>query len=103
MKNLLTLLAVVCIVSCQAGGDEDAHPSTVSTAAPESTVEIDVANPGSMVGKPLGKVAAACDAAKVPHRVVELDGKVQPVTMDYNSERLNFRVKAGLVIVVTKG
>jgi len=56
-----------------------------------------------MIGQPLEKVQAACDAAEVRHRVIEVDGESRMVTRDYRPDRLNFKVKAGLVTEVTKG
>jgi hypothetical protein len=35
--------------------------------------------------------------------VVVLDGEPRPATMDYRPERLNFKVKDGLVTAVTNG
>ena len=57
----------------------------------------------TLIGLPLQQVQAACDAAKVPHRVVERDGEPLPATMDYRPERLNFKVKDGKVTAVNNG
>lgn len=107
MKSLLSLLTVVSLVSCQTNGDdapdEKSQAATPSPAAPEPAMEFDITNTDSLIGKPLEKVEAACDAAEVPHRVIELDGEPRPVTMDYRLERLNFKVRDGLIIAVTKG
>jgi hypothetical protein len=40
---------------------------------------------------------------KLPYRVVEVDGKPRPVTLDLRMDRFNFHVKGGKVIKVTKG
>ncbi len=69
--------------------------------APES--KIDPSKPDSLIGQPLEKVQAACDAAGVRHRVVEVDGEPRAVTRDYMPERLNFKVDGGMVTRVTKG
>ena len=65
--------------------------------------EIDVTKAETLIGQPLEKVQAACDAAKVRHRVIEVDGESRMVTRDYLPNRLNFKVKAGLVTEVSKG
>jgi hypothetical protein len=102
MKNLLPLLTFACVLSCQTNGDEvrggDARP-----APPAPDTLIDVINTKSMIGQPLEKVQAACDAAEVPHRVIEVDGESRMVTRDFRPERLNFKVKGGVVAEVTKG
>ncbi len=43
------------------------------------------------------------DAAGILHRVVEIDGESRPVTMDHRPDRVNFAIRDGLVIRVTKG
>lgn len=107
MKNLLSLLTVCFLVSCQTNGDEasgdDNRPAKPAPSAPQPEATIDVTKIESMIGQPLEKAQAACDAAEVPHRVIEVDGESRPVTMDYRPERLNFKVKAGVVIAVTNG
>jgi hypothetical protein len=40
---------------------------------------------------------------KLPYRVVDVDGKPRPVTLDLRMDRFNFHVKDGKVIKVTKG
>ena len=56
-----------------------------------------------LVGLPHADVKAACDAAGVGNRVIELDGKSLPVTRDYRPDRLNFKVNAGKITAVSKG
>lgn len=103
MKKLLFLIPVLTIASCQPEAEKPtaAEPEP----APEAPAEpaIDVSNPASLVGKPLDKVKAACDAAGIPNRVIELDGQGLPATMDYRPERLNFAVKDGVITKVTTG
>ena len=63
----------------------------------------DPADAASYVGMTLEAAKARADKAGIPNRVVEEDGQSKPVTMDHRPERLNFAVKAGKIIRVTKG
>lgn len=102
MKNLLPLLTLACLLSCQTNGDQPKSDEKI----PAETIpapEIEVTKTETMIGQPLEKVQAACDAAEVRHRVIEVDGESRMVTKDYRPDRLNFKVNAGLVIEVTKG
>jgi hypothetical protein len=118
MKNSLILITLACLVSCQTSGDEslagekkppaetpvapaDDTPDTGEKPAPSTA--FDVSKPDSLIGQPLEKVKAACEAANVRCRVVEIDGEPLIVTMDYLAERLNFKVKDGLITSVSKG
>lgn len=101
MKKTLILLTLACLASCQTNEKQPTDDKPAEVKAVKS--EIDVSNPESLVGQSLEQVQAACDAGEIPHRVVELDGEPRPATMDYRSERLNFRVKDGLIIAVTNG
>ena len=100
MKNLLPLLTLACLLSCQTNG---AQPKPDETILAENAPEIDVSKTETMIGQPLEKVQAACDAAEVRHRVIEVDGEARMGTKDHRPDRLNFKVKAGLVTEVTKG
>lgn len=100
MKNVLHLLTLACLLVCQTNG---AQPKPHESILAEDAPEIDVTKTGTMIGQPLEKIQAACDAAEVKHRVIEVDGEPRMVTKDYLPERLNFKVKAGLVTEVTKG
>lgn len=105
MKNLAPLLTLACLVSCQTGEKRpaDDKPTEVKAEVKAELPGVDVSKPESLIGQPLDKVQAACDAREIPHRVIELDGEPRPATMDYRPERLNFKVKAGLVTAVTNG
>lgn len=98
MKNLLFLLTLTSFLSCQTNGH-----GTVPAGIHAAEVEIDVTKTETLIGQPLEKVQAACDAAEVRHRVIEVDGVGRPVTRDFLPERLNFKVKDGKVTEVTKG
>ena len=103
MKQLLFVIPALAIVSCQPEAEKPAAPETETATEAPAAPSIDVSKPDSLVGMPLKKVQAACDAAEVLHRVVEIDGKPQMVTMDYRPERLNFAVENAVIIKVTTG
>lgn len=114
MCKLLYLLTLTCLFSCQKNTDEpkleevipvktEPAPEIAPEPAPKPAPEIDVAQTETMIGQPLEKVQAACDAAEVQHREIEVDGEPRMATQDYRPDRLNFKVKAGLVTEVTKG
>lgn len=105
MKTSLPLLTFACLVSCQtknevAGADPAAEEVP---AVEEHLAAIDASKPESLVGLPLADVEAACKAAGIRCRVVELDGQSLPFTMDYNINRLNFKVAGGKITAVSKG
>jgi hypothetical protein len=101
MKKPLLLLTFACLASCQTSEKQPTDDKPAEVKAVRS--EIDVSKPESLVGQSLDQVQAACDARQIAHRVVELDGEPRPATMDYRPERLNFKVKDGLVTAVTNG
>ncbi len=104
MKITVALLTSALLVFCQTKADADAPRRVeVRAAEPSIAAEIDVTKPDTLIGQPLEKVQAACDAAEVAHRVVEVDGVSRPVTRDYRRERLNFKVADGKITAVTKG
>lgn len=57
----------------------------------------------SFIGLTVKDAHALAKKNKLPSRVVEIDGKSQPSTMDMRPERFNFATKDGKVIRVTKG
>jgi len=101
----LALAAFGLGVSCQPKSDEARSPA--SPAGPAATTPsgsaIDLTTPASLIGHRLEAVEAACEAAEVSHRVIERDGESLPATMDYRPDRLNFSVRDGVVVDVTKG
>ena len=101
MKKPLLLFTLACLASCQTNEKQLTDDKPAEVKAVKS--EIDVSKPESMVGQSLDQVQAACDALEIPHRVIELDGETRPATMDYRPERLNFKVKDGLITAVTNG
>jgi hypothetical protein len=101
MKKPLLLFTLACLASCQTNEKQPTDDKPADVKAVKS--EIDVSKPESLVGQSLDQVQAACDAREIPHCVVELDGEPRPATMDYRPERLNFKVKDGLITAVTNG
>lgn len=98
---------LACFASCQKkeGDVSEGKPGAAKLAPVETsaTAPIDVMEHETLVGQQLEQVQAACVAAEVTHRVIEMDGEPRPVTKDFRPERLNFKVEAGVVIAVTKG
>lgn len=110
MKATLPLLMSVSLASCQTNDDAATPPAREkpvvmeeSAPEPEKSAAIDVSKPESLIGLPVKDVQAACKAAGVPCRVVEIDGKPLPVTKDFRPDRLNFKVAGGKITSVTKG
>ncbi len=103
MKKLLFLMPLIAIASCQPKSDEPDAAEAESTPEVPAEIAIDVTKTDSLVGMPLAKVQAACDAAKVRHRVVEIDGQPQAATKDFRPERLSFSVKDGVITKVSNG
>lgn len=103
MKKLLFVIPVFTIISCQPEAEKPAAAEPEPAAEAHAEVTIDISKPDSLIGMPLEKVQAACDAAEVMHRAVEIDGEPQIVTKDYRPERLNFAVENGMVTKVNKG
>ncbi|QTN32717.1 hypothetical protein HZ994_10355 [Akkermansiaceae bacterium] len=105
MKTATILITSALLVSCHAQSALPTRPPSGAMAASEKRVSpaIDVSKPETLIGQPHAAVKAACDAAGVRNRIIELDGKPQPVTRDYRPDRLNFRVSDGKVTAVSKG
>jgi hypothetical protein len=110
MKAALPLLMFAFLASCQTKDDAPEPPAPEKPVVimkpspePEKPAAIDVSEPDSLVGLPVEDVQAACKAAGVRCRVVEVDGEPMIVTMDFLPDRLNFKVAAGKITAVTKG
>ncbi len=63
----------------------------------------DINKTDTLVGQPFEQVEPALKTAGKRYRVVERDGESFPVTMDYMAERVNLRIKDGIIIGVSKG
>lgn len=106
-------MASASIISCQAnketpGGEAPAATAATPAAdmpapAEETPATIDVSRTKTFIGQPLADAEAACKAAGIRCRVVEVDGEPRIVTKDFIADRLNFRVVGGRITAVTKG
>lgn len=109
MKILyLVALPVLLLVSCRFEKREESVEAKVDEAVEKAEPapalpSFDVKNASSLVGQKLEVVQPALEAAEIRSRVIELDGVPMIMTMDYSSERLNFKVKAGVITEVSKG
>lgn len=77
----------------------DVTTANQTPAAPS----FDVKNPNSLIGQNLEDVRPALEAAEIRFRILEKDGEPMIMTMDYAPERLNFKIKNGVIIEVAKG
>ncbi len=107
MKTLCVILTVVFLVSCRVEKKDEPASSSSSPVEvkeeKEKEMAYDVKDADSLVGHKLDEVQAALEAAGIRFRVVERDGEPLPATMDYLPERLNFKIKDGVIVGVTKG
>ena len=104
MKTVYLLIpSLLGIASCQTDLEDPPVKEQEASEVESAEVSLDLDKPETLVGKRLERVQAACTTAEIPHRVVEVDGESRPVTMDVRPERLNFKVKGGRIIEVTKG
>lgn len=107
MKTVLSLLTFAGLVSCQPTYDHPAYPHPGGPGNPGGGIgrpgAINPHRPDTFLGKPLPMAQAVCRSAGVRCRVVEIDGEPIPVTMDFIPDRLNFKVRNGRIIAVTKG
>lgn len=101
IKKIHPIAIAIAIISCNPE-DRSANEVTLEEASLKHS-EIDVTKLESMVGKTLESVQAACEAAKVKSRILEVDGDLRAATMDYLPERINLRIKKGLVTQATNG
>ena len=97
-------------LSLAAAADDPSKPETPpkdpgkrEPAKPPVKTEPDAAQPDTLIGLSLADAEAAADKAKLPHRVVSVDGQMRMVTRDMRPERLNFTVVNGKITKVTKG
>jgi hypothetical protein len=105
MKFIYLLLPALFLVSCKTEKSEKAPSATpidVTETKPAAS-EFDVKDATSLVGKKLEAVQPALEAAEIRFRVIEKDGEPLIMTMDYIEDRLNFKIKAGVIAEVSKG
>jgi hypothetical protein len=105
MKFIYLLLPVLLVVSCRVEKRQEISSSapvevTKDTAAPAA---FDVKDANSLVGQKLEVVQSALEAAQIRFRVIEKDGEPLAMTMDYSEDRLNFKIKDGVITEVSKG
>ena len=109
MKTLcLVALPILLLVSCRVEKREESAKATVDEAAQKAETApalpaFDVKNADSLVGQKLEVVQPALEAAEIRFRVIELDGEAMVMTLDFSPDRLNFKVKAGVITEVSKG
>ncbi|MES2980749.1 MAG: hypothetical protein V4727_00420 [Verrucomicrobiota bacterium] len=104
MKILLLILPALFVISCNV---EKRKPAG---SAPKDVIVVDqvpaafdVKDANSLVGHKLEVVKPALEAAEIRFRVIEQDGESLMMTMDYLPERLNFKIKDGIITEVSKG
>ena len=106
MKFIYLLLPALFLVSCKTEKSEKAPSATpidVTETKPAAS-EFDVKDATSLVGKKLEAVQPALEAAKIRFRVIEKDDEPPlPMIMNYIEDRLNFKIKAGVIAEVSKG
>ncbi len=105
MKFIYLLLPALFLVSCKTEKREEtpsATPIEVTEIKPAPSA-FDVKDATSLVGKKLEVVQPALEAAEIRFRVIEKDGEPLIMTMDYIEDRLNFKIKDGVIIEVSKG
>lgn len=92
------LTPLLLLASCQRDSNKGAPESSQpGKPLPDATV------PATLIGLPLKEAEDLADRAKIPHRVISIDGQSRPGTMDYRTDRLNFTVVKGVVTAVKKG
>ncbi len=95
MKIIYLLIPVLMLASCDSNNKA---PSLV----PVDPV-FDVKDANSLIGQKLDIVQPELEKANIAFRVIEKDGEQYAVTADYSPDRLNFRIKNGVIIGVSKG
>lgn len=103
MKTWNPYLAVLAVglISCKPESKPTAQPAPA--APPPVAAAPDPGKPDSYLGLDEKSAGEMADKAGIKWRVVEIDGQPRPATMDYRPDRLNFALKDGKVIRVTKG
>lgn len=110
MKILSLLAPAALLVSCRLEEKETPTIVTYESSAtpapaptPPAAPAFDVNNSTSLVGQKLEVVQPALEAANIRFRVIEKDGVPFAMTMDYLPDRLNLKIKDGVIIEVSKG
>ena len=105
MKFIYLLLPALFLVSCKTEKIENTSSTTPTEVTYDTSAasEFNVKDVTSLVGKKLEVVQQALEAAEIRFRVIEKDGEPLIMTMDYIEDRLNFKIKDGVIIEVSKG
>ncbi len=105
MKFIYLLLPAIFLVSCNhEKREKPASPMPIDvTEVKPAASAFDVKDANSLVGQQLEVVQPALEAAGIRFRVIEMDGEAMIMTMDYIPDRLNFKIKAGMITEVSKG
>ncbi|MFK7851380.1 MAG: hypothetical protein AB8D78_10420 [Akkermansiaceae bacterium] len=123
MKKAIWIFPAFLLVACQTESEkpseteeetmQDSHteeqtseeePSEEPTPEEEEpAAAFDVNKSETLVGQNFEKVKQALDSTEIRYRVVEKDGESFIVTMDFLPDRLNFKIKDGMITTVTKG
>jgi hypothetical protein len=106
-KILSILVPALFVVSCNIKKKENTEQTTAETKTTTELVPaapaFDVKDANSLVGQKLEVVQPALEAAEISFRIIEKDGESMIMTMDYRSERLNFKTRDGVIFEVSKG
>lgn len=106
MKIIFLILPALFVVSCNIEKREESGSTPTEVKKDQEapkTVAFDVKDANSLVGQKLDVVKPALEAAEIRFRVIEKDGESLMMTMDYLPERLNFKIKDGVITEVSKG
>lgn len=95
---LACLVAPVLLAACK----PESTPQP-KEKLPASSAATDPANPDSYIGLDEKAAEELADKANLAWQIIEVDGQPKPATRDYRPERLNFAIKDGKVIRVTRG
>lgn len=107
MKIISLILPALLLISCNVekrkpAGSAPPDPTPSVDQSP-ATPAFDVNDSNTLVGQKLEVVQPALEAAEIRYRVIEKDGEPMIMTMDYLPERLNFKIKDGVITEVSKG
>ena len=98
------LALALSVVACKPDSNPAPKPETPVPPPTESAATAgDPEKPDSYIGLEEKAAGDMADKAGIKWRIIEVDGKPRPATMDYRPDRLNFAIKDGKVIRVTQG
>lgn len=111
MKIPFISIPFAILLSCQPKSDDPGNSAhgNAEPGRPESVTRrenpdtFDFTRPQSLIGQEVEEVRADAEKQGIRSRILEMDGKSFPATMDMRPDRLNFRVRDGRIIEVTNG